>query len=180
MVTVDWKISKSTLVCAQCAAKFQTGQTYCSVIFDRPDGFERKDYCPACFQEKPPEHVFSYWKTCVPDEDAAPRAVLDVNSVLDFFGRLEGSADAQKVAFRYVLALMLTRKKVLRLQGGASAKSGADALVFSEGRGGERHAVLQPALDEAEIAAVSAELGQLLGLRPAVNGNAASSTENTK
>jgi len=152
-------------MCGSCASNFKAGQSYVSVLFDRVAGFERQDYCVNCFQDKPPASVFSFWKAVVADTDEheAPRPALDVASVLDFFRRLEGEQEPQKIAFRYVLALMLTRKKVLRLQGG----TGQDALVFTEGRGGERHAVIQPPLDESEISAVSEELGRLLGLRPA-------------
>ena len=169
MVNADWKIAKSTFVCSSCASKFKAAQSYVSVLFDRVEGFERQDFCAVCFQEKPPAHVFSFWKAVVPDadENEAPRPVLDVASVLDFFRRLEGEREPQKAAFRYVLALMLTRKKVLRLQGGGKGSAGPDVLVFTEGRGGERHEVVQPPLDESEIAAVSEELGRLLGLRPA-------------
>lgn len=170
MVTTEWRIAKSNHTCKACSTKFKTGDAYFSALADLGSEFERSDFCPACFQERRPENVFSYWKSTVSedDEDAKPKAMLDVASVLEFFRRLAGETDPQRVAFRYVLALMLTRKKVLRLKGGSRNEAGADVLVFVEGRAGESHEVIQPALSEDEVAAVSSELGRLLGVQPAV------------
>lgn len=169
VVTTDWRIAKSNHVCRGCDARFKVGDSYFSVLFDQGNDFQRNDFCADCFQAQRPAGVFSFWKTTVPEEEeeTKPKPVLDVASVLDFFRRLAGDRDPQRVAFRYVLALMLTRKKVLKLKGGSRAQDGSDVLVFAEGRGGETHEVLQPALSEDEVAVVSAELGRLLGVAPA-------------
>ncbi|MCW8131634.1 MAG: hypothetical protein KIS92_14910 [Planctomycetota bacterium] len=168
MVTTDWRIAKSNLQCKACETRFKVGDTYYSLLRDQGNEFERNDFCPACFQEHAAAGVYSFWKTTVPEEEeeAKPKAVLDVASVLEFFRRLAAESDPQRVAFRYVLALMLTRKKVLRLKGGDRNAQGADVLLFSEGRGGETHEVVQPDLNESEVAVVSAELGRLLGVAP--------------
>lgn len=163
----EWNIAKSNQTCQLCEAKFGVGASYFSAIFVRAEGFERRDFCLSCFQDRRPENVYSYWKTAVPDaeeEDARPK--VDLDSVLDFFRRLDGDADAKRIAFRYVLALMLTRKKVFKLDGSERREDGSEVLVFAARKGGEKHAVVQPDIDENEIGAVSEELGQLLGIAP--------------
>jgi len=163
----EWNIAKSNQTCQLCEAKFGVGASYFSAIFVRAEGFERRDFCLSCFQDRRPENVYSYWKTAVPDaeeEDARPK--VDLDSVLDFFRRLDGDADAKRIAFRYVLALMLTRKKVFKLDGSEKREDGSEVLVFAARKGGEKHAVVQPDIDENEIGAVSEELGQLLGIAP--------------
>lgn len=83
--------------------------------------FTRRDYCVKCFREKPPAEVFSYWRTTVPDPEEEAngrrRPRVDVEDVFDFFRRLEGEREPQRAAFRFVLALMLTQKRVLKLEG---------------------------------------------------------------
>lgn len=163
----EWKFAKSNQTCQLCEAKFGIGASYFSAIFVCSEGFERRDFCLSCFQDRQPENVYSYWKTAVPDaeeEDARPK--VDLDSVLDFFRRLDGDADAKRIAFRYVLALMLTRKKVFKLDGSEKREDGSEVLVFAARKGGEKHAVVQPDIDENEIGAVSEELGQLLGIAP--------------
>ncbi|MCZ7646335.1 MAG: hypothetical protein M5U26_13800 [Planctomycetota bacterium] len=168
-MTSEWKIAKSSSGCRQCQHEFKPGEIYFSALAKADDqSLRRDDYCPACFQAQRPAEVFSFWKTSIPleDEAAERRPVLDIESVLDFFRRLAGDSDVQKVAFRYVLALMLTRKRVLKLGGSGRDEEGRDVLVFVERKGGEKHDVRQPDLAEGELSAVSEELGRLLGLAP--------------
>lgn len=165
----EWNIAKSNRTCHLCQVRFRPSESYFSLLVPgESTKLQRLDYCPACFETHHPAHAYSFWRTAVPveGEEAPPKPVLDVESVLDFFRRLAGDTDGQKVAFRYVLALMLTRKRVFKLDGGTRAADGADVLVFAERKGGERHEVRQPDLDEREVAAVSEELGRLLGLNP--------------
>lgn len=167
MIATEWRIAKSDHTCTHCEAKFAEGQSYYSVLLEQSDAFERKDYCETCFHGHRPADLFSFWKTSVPieDEDGDKKPVLDVESVMDFFRRLSSDQQEQRVAFRFVLALMLTRKKVLKLEGSDKREDGSEVLVFKE-RGGELHEVLQPDLDESEIGSVSEELGRLLGIAP--------------
>ena len=165
MDNTEWSISKSNLICAACNGRFQSSQAYYSALLEQDAALVRHDFCLNCFQEPRPANVFYFWKTAIPEDLAAkPKPVLDVVAVLEFFRRLAGDRDPQRVAFRYVLALMLTRKKALKLGGGERGKDGEEVWIFVERRGGERHAVVQPNLDEAEMASSSLELGRLLGI----------------
>jgi hypothetical protein len=166
--TTQWKIAKSHQTCVLCGAKFDTTQGYFSALFEQGSSFERRDYCAACFKEHRPPDVYSFWKTAVPEEDEGKprRPVLDAESVLEFFRRLGEERDPRRVSFRFVLALMLARKKVLKLERNARAADGAEVLVFVERRSGERHEVPSLQMDEAALTAASGELGRLLGLAP--------------
>ncbi len=173
MAITDWNIAKSNHTCKLCDSKFKEGDQYFSVLFETESeansGFDRHDYCPGCFEQHSPEHAFSFWKSCVPEgEDEANRKpVLDLESVMAFFRRLSGEKDQQKLSFRFVLALMLTRKKVLKLDGsGKSSETGEEVLIFKEPKGGDVHEVVQPPMNDDEIGSVSEELGKLLGIAP--------------
>ena len=169
MAETEWKIAKPSDTCALCSSNFKPSQAYFSVLFDKGQEFERRDYCGGCFEEHRPEDAYSFWQTRVPDEeeDEKKRPVLDAESVLEFFRRLGQERDEQKRAFRFVLALMLTRKKVLKLDGSGRGENGEDLLIFVERRGGERHEVPALEMDEVALKAAGEELGRLLGLAPA-------------
>jgi hypothetical protein len=164
----EWNIGKRGAVCAQCNADFAPGTTYFSALFQKDGGFERRDYCAGCFQAHRPADIYYFWKTAPqPEGSAKPaRPVVDIEYVFDFFKRLDGDPNPQRVAFRYILALMLTRKKILGFEEKKKDEQGSDYQVFRERRGGEAHKVYEPALNEAEITAVSGELSVLLGLTP--------------
>jgi len=171
----EWKIAKAGGACSLCAAALGANapggaQPYFSALFQKPEGLVRQDFCTACFQGKRPADVYYFWKAAPqsPDADAKKRApVVDIDFVLDFFKRLEGDNAPQRVAFRYILALMLTRKKLLVFEQKKKDAEGRDVQLYREKRGGVSHQVVEPSLTEEEITNVSAELGTLLGLTPA-------------
>jgi len=168
----EWKIAKSGALCCACDTPFNViggeppPRSYYSVLLQKPDGLVRQDFCLDCFKNKRPANVYYFWKAMPPSEDTAARRqpVVDVEYVLEFFKRLEGDAAPQRIAFRYILALMLSRKKLLIPEGKDGSENGMEIHVFREKRGGASHRVFAPELNQDEIAAVSDELGALLGL----------------
>jgi len=177
LADTEWKIARSTHTCCLCQAKFAIKQPYYSFLVNSNGPLERRDYCLTCFEQHRPEAFFSFWKTAVPEPQSGskPKPVLDVESVLGFFRSLAGDGDPLRVRFRYVLALMLMRKKIFKLSGSERGEFG-ETLIFVERPSNEHHAVLQPTLEEAELESVSAELGRLLGITPAAPVEAASAT----
>ena len=61
--------------------------------------------------------MFSFWRTTVPRSDAAPRLLVDDAVLMDIFERLAADDRPQRIAFRFVLALILMRKKMLKFTG---------------------------------------------------------------
>jgi hypothetical protein len=172
-VEQEWKIAKPSASCSACGASFaapegEAAPNYFSALLQKPEGLQRQDFCQNCFKDKRPADVYYFWKAVPPSQDNTARRapVVDVEYVLDFFKRLDGDPSPQRVAFRYILALMLSRKKLLIAEGKGGTENGMDVQLFREKRGGGTHRVLAPELNQDEIAAVSAELGVLLGLTP--------------
>lgn len=180
MAEVEWKIAKSEAACCLCAAQFAPGQAYYSVLVQQTEALQRQDYCASCFQAQRPENVYYFWRATQADPEAgekkarSPGPLVDAEYVLDFFKRLEepganagaNGAESQRLAFRYILALMLARKKTLVFEGKSRDRAGQEVHLFRERRGGQEHRVVEPPLSAEEVAAVSAELGALLGLKP--------------
>lgn len=161
----DWKISKPGEQCQKCGSAFQAGQPYFSALFLSQEGFERKDYCVECFQNERPADIFYYWKSAAKTEtEPRKRVAVDIDNVLEFFRRLERESDAQKIAFRYILALMLARKKVLLAGDRKIDARGQSVQLYREKNGGAEHAVIEPELSAEEIQSMSAELGAVLGM----------------
>jgi hypothetical protein len=183
----EWKIAKAGPGCCLCNVPFAEGQSYFSALIQTPEALNRQDYCQSCFQERRPENVYYFWQTTQPNADEAEgknrrqRVIVDVEYVYEFFKRLEGDNAPQRVAFRYILALMLTRKKWLVADGKKKDSSGVEINIFKEKRGGQSHLVLEPSLSEEEVTNVSAELGVLLGLSaPATPQAVAQPTESAQ
>jgi len=126
----------------------------------------RTDLCAGCWDPERSAEYFSFWKSSVPeegDEEKKPLARrLDVETVYDMFRRLEGHADPAQQKFRFIIALILMRKKRLRFTGVAKGPQG-EHLVLEDRSEGVTHKVLDPGLGEEEIDSLRLQVGRLLG-----------------
>lgn len=125
----DWSLRAAAKACAACRAAFPGGATIVSGLRREAQGFVRDDFCEGCFPDA--SGFASRWHTRIPvPPPSRPR--LDPAAVYEFFRNLEGDAPSER-AFRYVLALYLVRRKVLRLEGAARG-----ALKLAEAKGDRR------------------------------------------
>ena len=126
-----------------------------------------------------PPGLFSYWKTTIPEPSEKRKTFVDDAVLMNLLRRLEDAAEPRRLAFRYVVALILMRKKLLRYDGSERVvdPSGdgpvqewwcfTPKLDVSKGHFGkwdedETLRVLDPNLDAEQIEAVTAQLGEVL------------------
>ena len=122
--------------------------------------FERVDFCEEAW-EGPPQDAFCVWRTRVPVKEQKKRPLVDEGVMLDFFTRLEDQTDPAKINFRYILALLLMRKRILKLLDTVREGDAEYLLCFCR-RTDSEHRVLDPHLTEDQIAGVQQEVGALL------------------
>lgn len=119
----DYQVARSTGRCAATDAVLEPGAICVATLCDRPvesgqEGFERRDFSLEAWESgQRPEGLFSYWKTVVPHPDAKPRLVIDEAVLMELFERLASDERPQRVAFRFVIGLILMRKKHLKFVG---------------------------------------------------------------
>ena len=77
--------------------------------------YERHDYCLNCGVPITPVPIGS-WRTRRPMPRSSSVPTFDREAVYRFFERLEGSDEPQRIQFRFLLALLLWRKKVIKLE----------------------------------------------------------------
>ena len=111
-VEMDFEIQRFTRVCAATGRELAPGEAFYSVLVAEGSEVKRLDYSVQGWPG-PPEKCIGWWKSQVPSPHAnkvlwAPNEVL-----LQFFEGLEGT---DREDMRYVLALLLVRRRVLRLE----------------------------------------------------------------
>jgi len=149
--------------------------------------FVRVDFCEKCWGEgKRPGDVvtaetgenagltmFSFWKTTVPTPQHKKKLLVDDSVLVDVFGRMEGRSEPQEVRFRFVLALILMRKRLLKYEGMEEQKKAEVSSQKSEEkmpelwrmipRGQEAPVlVVNPHLTGEQIVEVSQQLSAIL------------------
>ena len=162
---MDWNISKSLHRCEQCEKEFAEEEAYFSAIYDSGVEFERKDFCVACWEDHDAprrEQAFSFWKTEIPKADEPRKMFVDDSVIFDFFQRLAPEdEEPTKRNFRYILGLMLMRKKKLKFAD-VVREDGKEYLILRRSRTKEEHRVLNPQLTDEETEQVRQELTQIL------------------
>ena len=107
----EYNVGRSTRHCYELDRPLRDGEVYYSVVIAKGDNFERRDYSAEAWSE-PPEDAIGVWKNRMPTQDQR-KLVLAPDEVL--IGILHQMADVpEKAKLRYLLALMLMRKKVVR------------------------------------------------------------------
>jgi hypothetical protein len=138
------------------------GEKFYSVLYDRGAAFVREDICAALWQGPPPD-AFSYWRGRVPEHDQPKRIEVDDALLLDCLERLAEDHAPQKINFRYVLALLLMRRKRLKFEE-VVYRDGQELLALRCPKTRKLHHVLNPQLAEEQMADVQDEVMKVLGL----------------
>jgi hypothetical protein len=156
----EYNIAPRTGVCNTTQRALEEGEEFYAVLFDVPEGFERRDYCLAAW-EGPPEGFFCYFKSRVPQKEEKKRRFVDTEIMVNLFQRLAESDDEVKQHFRFVLALILMRKRVLKYLRTIQENDGEFWEMRVSGED-ELFLVRNPKLTDEQIEKVSRELGAIL------------------
>ena len=157
----EYQIQANTRRCHVTGRELQPGEKFYSVLFDQSGQFVRQDFSSDGWQGNP-EGAFSFWTGTVPPLDERRRPRFDDDLLLDCFNRLEGQTEPDRVNFRYVLALLLMRRKRLKFEE-ANMSGDLETLCLRCPRTGWQYQVLNPRLSEEEMATVQEEVFKVLG-----------------
>ncbi len=110
-----YEIGRATRVCALSGRELLAGERCIVALVDKGpnEAFERLDLSEEAWAGMDrPAGLFAHWRHTVPEREARG-PLLDTGSMGEVFDQLEGASGARQVALRYLLALVLVRKKVL-------------------------------------------------------------------
>ena len=104
-----------------------------------------------------------FWKSSpVPPKEAKAKRFVDDDVLIDFFARLENATEELKINFRYILALVLMRKKLLKFEGTRRDSSG-DISIKLRGQDAVQE-VFNPPMTPEKMEQVTVEVGRILNV----------------
>lgn len=163
---VDYHVSRSTGICNATGRVLAPGEVCIATLCDRPDdeAFDRLDFSTEAWESGTrPERLFSYWKSVVPEPNAKRRLIVDDEVLLNLFERLADDERPQRVAFRFVVTLMLMRRKVLRYTGRETIAGQEHWLVTRRGSpDATPEKVVNPTLTDDDIRGLTDQLTEVL------------------
>ena len=150
----EWKINKRSKGCCQCRRAFRSEEEHYSGIVDVDGRFERRDLCLSCWGQKP--ELFSFWRTRTPKREE--KRLEDINAMQDFFKKLieKPSDDPSRQKITYLTALLLARKRRLKLAGSKDGK-----LRIEKGWDGETTEIADPPISDSELVTLKQQMEQL-------------------
>ncbi|MEZ6243759.1 MAG: hypothetical protein R3B57_12040 [Phycisphaerales bacterium] len=176
--TFSQDISRPVGRCAATGRELAPGEAYVAALVETPgaEALTRLDFAADAWasgaRPEAPATLFAHWRSIVPEPGRPERALIGADEVMDLFEQLDGVEDPTRQAFRYVLALLLIRKRRLVYEGGrpADAKRGVEGVMYVRPwtRKGEPEApvseVADPGLDEETLGAVTEQIGRVMNL----------------
>jgi hypothetical protein len=160
----DWSIQSRSGQCAATGRDFAEGEFFYTLLFRERDGFRREDLSEDAWKERQAgagEQPFSFWRSKYePPTPAAPEALAKetAEDLLRAYMAEPGEAHSNA---RYILALMLERKRLLK-QIEAKEDIHGRTLVYEHVKTGEVFIVPQPDLRLDQIESVQNEVADLL------------------
>jgi len=158
---LDYQIQAPTHRCARSGRELKPGERIHSVLRIEGGKFLREDVAAEHWHGPPPQ-VFAHWQGRVPSANKPRKMPIDDEVLVECLARLQDDPDPAKRRFRYVLALLLIRRKRMRLVE-TSHHAGVETLHLADPKSGATYEVLDPQLAEDELEAVQEEVFRVLG-----------------
>ena len=181
----DWKFHRDRQVCTKPGCPLPTSRSYFSVLewtladAERAGSCVRRDLCDACFADherrcaggEPP----IFWRA-LRKASGSKEPVLDLNSLRALFDRLAGVDDERARALRYFCALLLLRKRLLKIVPARTAEQERADLVVVDPKlqDAEPTALFAPAIDLDALGSLKDDL--LAAIGETAEGSAAESS----
>ena len=158
----EWNIKSRSAVCVATGRPFAEGETFHTALFLTGEGFQRLDLSEEAWTvrgaDPTAERPFSSWRSKFEPPAPPPKETLRRDDAEGMLRRLIEENDPAHTNARYLLAVMLERKRVLRHQ--PSADSGT--LIYERAGTGETFIINDPDLSLSDLEKVQIEVSALL------------------
>ncbi len=168
----EWNIQSRAHACEACQQPFADRQSYHTLLLDVPPDLRRTDICEPCWQRQsaqgapPPAGFISQWQGVY----EAPPPVVDAiqkETAETLLRKLIEQNDPSHAPAGYILAVMLERKRVLKVKE-QIFRDGKRTFIYEQPRTGDIFTIADPDLHLDQLEQVQRDVAALLehGLTP--------------
>ena len=119
-------IPKPSKTCSATHRELKPGETFFSALFEEPGGIRRVDFAAENWAGPPP-NAAGWWKATVPAANEKKVKLAPNEVLLELFEQLTDQPD--KLDVRYILALLLIRRRLFRYEREEEAETGEKTLI---------------------------------------------------
>ena len=160
----EWNIQSRAHACQACGQPFIDQQPYHTLLLDLRHEIERRDLCETCWKN---EHgasdrkgFISHWQGVYEVPPAAPEPIQKENAE-SLLRKIMELNDARYAAASYILAVMLERKRVLKVKEQLQ-RDGQRIFVYEQPKSGDVFTIPDPNLQLNQLDAVQRDVAALL------------------
>jgi hypothetical protein len=160
----DWSIQHRADRCAVSGEPFRDGDAFYTLLYYEKGEFRREDLSEAAFKARN-ENIqpFSLWRSKFETPPPPAPEALGKQTAEDLLRRYMAEQSPEHSNARYILAVMLERKKLLKEIEARRAEDGSLARIYEHAKTGEVFVIPDPQLRLEQIADVQAQVAGLLG-----------------
>ncbi|HAY78312.1 MAG TPA: hypothetical protein DCY79_00740 [Planctomycetaceae bacterium] len=122
---LDFDVQRCTRHCAASDRELQAGETFYSVLNAEGADVIRQDYSAEAWQG-PPENCLGWWKSTMPNANSKKMNWAPNDVMLHLFEQTLGAQEQADMS--YVLALLLIRRKLAKLETTETQECGTEVL----------------------------------------------------
>ncbi|MBX3734117.1 MAG: hypothetical protein KF791_16190 [Verrucomicrobiae bacterium] len=167
---MEWNIQLRAHACALTGRTFADREVYYTVLLENGPGFERLDLCAEAWKAHGPEvlgrpNLVSHWRGVYEAPPSAPPEPIARDDAESLLRRLLERNDPRFAPACYILAVMLERKRQLKVKVQRQEPEGR-VLVYEHPKSGDVFAIADPGLQLDQLEAVQLQVADLLAHGP--------------
>lgn len=159
--TGGYEVARPQGRCAVSGQDIQPDEKFMTALLDSPAGYQRADVSLAHWNEFDRSHVVAFWQTTMPRPEQKKKLFVDDAILCEVFERLSDVTEPAKVNFRFVLGLILMRKRLVIYET-TLHESGRDIWRVRMKGKQQQLDLVDPKLNEEQMREVSQQLGEVL------------------
>ncbi|MCE9556917.1 MAG: hypothetical protein K8T91_26515 [Planctomycetes bacterium] len=156
---MDFEIQRCTRHCSATGRELAPDEVFYSALVEEGGQTVRHDFCAEAWQG-PPSPSMGWWKSRMPGRTGRRINWAPSDVMLEYFEELADKPDRQDV--RYVLALLMIRRRIVRMEETKQDEQGHEVLALHCARREKNYEVLVTVPDEAKARQIQEELAALL------------------
>jgi hypothetical protein len=170
---IEWNIQSRAHACQACTKAFADKEPFHTLLFDQRHGYDRLDVCEDCWKSQYSQGAtdrkgfISYWQSVYAVPPAAPPEAIQKDTAETLLRKLVERNEPEHAAARYILAVMLERKRILKVKAQFS-EDGHRVFIYEYPKTGDLFNIADPNLQLDQLEEVQRDVAHLLehGLEP--------------
>lgn len=163
----DWNIRSRAHECGECNTGFEDKQSYRTLLFHGEAEFERLDLCNNCWEQnhkddfKTRSGFLSVWQGVYKAPPPPTPDAIQKDTAEGLLRKLVALNDPQFLSASYILAVMLERKRIIKVKDQVR-EDGRRIFIYEQPKTGDVFSIPDPALKLDELASVQIQVADLM------------------